>query len=175
MIYSTPAPLATAGASSATIQINLTNPARSYTKQCSAYISSCKCQRSSTGAKSFLVRYQKERGRERVPTSRFWPGMGKLSRIILIPMMQRMRSEFFSSSNLLLLGVSVPVFESVLVYVLLCVWKHIWGSVVEWLIWFVILRIGRIEIGRLGSWIQRTTPLALVRSYAAGYYTHCYS
>lgn len=127
------------------------------------------------GSQVFSCKVSEGAGKGASTNFTFLTGMGKLSRIILIPMMQRMRSEFFFSSNLLLLGVSAPVFESVLMYVLLCVWKHIWGSAVEWLIWFVILRIGRIEIGRLGSWIQRTTPLALVRSYAAGYYTHCYS
>jgi hypothetical protein len=52
------------------------------------------------------------------------------------------------------------MFEFVLMYVLLRVREHIWGSVVEWISWFVVL-----GIGRLMSCIQRTTPLALLRSW----------
>ncbi|KAH8777246.1 hypothetical protein BGZ57DRAFT_890980, partial [Hyaloscypha finlandica] len=57
------------------------------------------------------------------------------------------------------------MFELVLMCLLLCVREHIWGSVLDWLSWLVILGIGRLEIGRLMSCIQHTAPLVLSRSW----------
>jgi hypothetical protein len=78
MIYSTPTPLTTAGSNHATVQINLANTARSYTKQCSAYASSWGLPTFFYGSQAYSCKVPEGAGKVTSTSFTFSTGDGKI-------------------------------------------------------------------------------------------------